>query len=291
MDKTLDKRERSAAVRSQKDEITSYHVYSRLARITKDAKNRKLLHEMAKDELKHYGFWKGVTGKEMGPDMLQVSFYEWVSRLLGLTFGCKLLESSEEDAQEIYASFQKRFPEMKDVIADEEKHEKLLIGMIEEETLRYVGSIVLGLNDALVELTGVLAGLSFAFQNNSLIAVTGLITGIAASLSMAASEYLSKRSEDHSNPLRSSFYTGAAYICTVTLLITPFFLFGHYLLALAGSLLVALTIIFAFNFYIAVAKGYDFKRRFLEMAAISLGVSAISLGIGVLVKTCFGLEV
>ena len=91
---------------------------------------------------------------------------------------------------------------------------------INEERLNYTGSIVLGLNDALVELTGTLAGLTFALQNTKLTALAGLITGIAASFSMAASEYLSQRSEGESERASTSaLYTGVAYICTVALLI------------------------------------------------------------------------
>lgn len=75
-------------------------------------------------------------------------------------------------------------PGVEALIEDEEGHEQRLIAMIDEERLRFVGSVVLGLNDALVELTGTLAGLSFAFQDNRLLALSGLINGIAASMSM-----------------------------------------------------------------------------------------------------------
>jgi VIT1/CCC1 family predicted Fe2+/Mn2+ transporter len=102
--------------------------------------------------------------------------------------------------------------------------------LLDEELLRYAGSIVLGLNDALVELTGALAGFTLALQNTRLIALTGLITGVAAALSMAASEYLSTRSEGGGrSPLRASLYTGTAYIITVFLLILPYLLPGQLL--------------------------------------------------------------
>jgi VIT1/CCC1 family predicted Fe2+/Mn2+ transporter len=84
-----------------------------------------------------------------------------------------------------------------------------LISLIDEERLKYVSSMVLGLNDALVELTGALTGLTLALQNPRLIAIVGFITGIAASMSMAASEYLSTKQEDtEKNPLKASVYTG-----------------------------------------------------------------------------------
>ncbi|NLI59685.1 MAG: rubrerythrin family protein, partial [Clostridium sp.] len=50
-------------------------------------------------------------------------------------------------------------------------------------------------------------------------------------------------------------------------------------------------IILVFNFYVATAKDLDFWRRFIEMAAISLGVAAISFGIGVLVRTFLGVDI
>jgi VIT1/CCC1 family predicted Fe2+/Mn2+ transporter len=164
--------------------------------------------------------------------------------------------------------------------------------MIDEERLQYAGSIVLGLNDALVELTGALAGLSLALQNTKLIAMAGLITGIAASFSMAASDYLSKKADDtQKNPLRSATYTGSAYILTVTLLILPYFLFSNYLVCLTLTLITAILIIFVFNYYISVAKGLNFKRRFTEMALISLGVSALTFGIGYLVRNALGINI
>jgi len=57
--------------------------------------------------------------------------------------------------------------------------------LIEEKRLEYTGSIVLGLNDALVEMTGALAGLTLALQNTRLIALSGLVTGIAAASDIA----------------------------------------------------------------------------------------------------------
>jgi len=164
--------------------------------------------------------------------------------------------------------------------------------LIDEERLHYVGSIVLGLNDALMELTGALAGLSLALRNTKLIAMAGLITGIAASLSMAASEYLSTKSEgEEKSALKSSFYTGMAYILTVVFLILPYLLFASYLLSLGVTLGIAVLIIYLFNYYISVAKDYSFRKRFVEMASISLGVALLSFGIGYLIRIVLGVEV
>ena len=152
--------------------------------------------------------------------------------------------------------------------------------------------MVLGLNDALVELTGAQAGLTLALQNTKLIALSGLITGIAASLSMAASEYLSTRSEKTSkHPVRAAIYTGIAYITTVTLLILPYLLLDNYYIDLAISLSTAVIIIAVFNYYISVAKGESFRERFIEMAGLSLSVAAFSFVIGYFIRLWLGIEI
>lgn len=157
----------------------------------------------------------------------------------------------------------------------------------------YVGSMVLGLNDALVELTGTIAGLTFAFQDTKLVALSGLITGIAATLSMASSEFLSARAEGRPDALKSCTYTGIAYLVTVALLVTPYLIFPSHgsVFALAAMICIVLLIIVAFNYYIAVAKDESFKKRFIEMASISLGVAFISFLIGLAVKQFLGVDI
>lgn len=280
----------------QRNEITEYHIYSRLAKVAKDKKNSEVLDRIAKDELSHYKVFRKHSKKDVREVRWKIFFYFWVARIFGLTFGIKLMERGEKNAQEEYEKFTEDLPEIERIVHDEEHHEQELIAMIREDKLNYIGSIVLGLNDALVELTGTLAGLSFALQNTRLIALVGLITGIAASLSMAASEYLSSKSEEEdaeevSTALKSSIYTGIAYITTVIFLVLPYFLLENYLLSLGFTLGIAIVIIFVFNYYISVAKDLNFFKRFAEMSLISLGVALISFGIGYLVRSTLGVDV
>jgi VIT1/CCC1 family predicted Fe2+/Mn2+ transporter len=277
---------------AQRNEITEYHIYSRLAATLPDPANRQVMEQIAADELAHAQEWKKYTGQEVQPDRFKLWFYYLVSRVLGFTFGIKLMEMGENSAQGNYAEISKHIPEAQKILQDENEHEDELIEMLDEERLRYAGSVVLGLNDALVELTGALAGLTLALQNVQLIALSGLITGLAASLSMGASEYLSVRTEDTSkHPLRAAVYTGIAYVITVILLILPYLLFENYYLDLAIALTTAVLIIAGFNYYISVAKGESFRRRFLEMASLSLGVAVFSFGIGYLIRILLGVEV
>ena len=202
------------------------------------------------------------------------------------------MERGEDNAQNNYGSLQGEVPGIEEIILDEKAHEEALIALLDEEALRYAGSVVLGLSDALVELTGALAGLTLALQNTNLIALSGLITGVAAAMSMAASEYLSTRSEEsEKNPGKSAIYTGITYILVVAILITPYLLLENYYICLAIALTSAVIIIAAFNYYISVAKDVSFKKRFVEMAGITLGVAALSFVLGYIIRTTLGIEI
>jgi len=283
---------RKKVILFQRTEITEYHIYKRLAQRIKSRENAKVLDQIAEDELRHYNGWKEYTKEEVQPRWFFVWFYYLVSMLFGFTFGVKLMEMGEEAAQKNYAAVAKEIPEAAKYQQEENAHEDQLINMLDEERLQYAGSVVLGLNDALVELTGALAGLTLALQNTKLIALSGLITGIAASLSMAASEYLSTRSEKTGkHPGRAAIYTGIAYIVTVTLLILPYLLFENYYLDLVIALTTAVVIIAIFNYYISVAKGESFRERFIEMAGLSLSVAAFSFVIGYFIRIWLGIEI
>lgn len=286
----LDEKIRQLILRFQKNEITEHFVYKNLAE--KKGKNGEVLRKISEDELRHYGEWKKHTATEVAPSKLTVLKYLIISRIFGLTFAMKMMENGEEGAKEAYSKLVSAVPEAKEILQDEEEHEKHLVAMIDEGRIGYIGSMVLGLNDALVELTGALAGLTLTFQNTRLIGVAGLITGIAASLSMSASEYLSQKSEKGSkNPVKASFYTGIAYILTVLLLVIPYFLLGNYYVALGVTVVDAALVVLVFSFFVSVVKEIPFKRMFLEVLFISLGVAAASFLIGWLVQTFLNIEV
>ena len=279
----------SQIIKAQATEETEAVIYSKLARWTKEKKNRQILETISNEEKKHALYWKGHTHKEIRAKPFKIFFHTLVAKLLGLTFSVKLMEKGEESAQINYNEIAKEIPQAKEIKAEENAHELKLLGMLDEERLKYVGSMILGVNDALVELTGALAGFTLALQNTRLIAVIGLITGIAASLSMAASEYLSTKAESQDkDPLKASIYTGVMYLVTVILLVLPYYLFPNVYAALATTLLIAILIILFFTFYISVAQDLPFKKRFSEMAGIGMGVSALTFGIGFLVKKFFG---
>ena len=277
----------------QQNEATEAEVYRRIAKRTKDAGNRDTLLRIADEEAKHAAIWQRYTGEEMRPQAGKVRRYALIALVFGFTFAVKLMEKGEAKAQISYEELAREAPEALDIRADEEAHEQALLAMLDEERLSYVGSMVLGMNDAMVEMTGTLAGLTLAMQNTRLIALSGLITGIAATLSMASSEYLSSKSEGREDAFKSATYTGIAYLVTVALLILPYLLFdeAHYLWAMATMIVIVLLILVVFNYYISVAQDLPFKKRFGQMAGISLGVAALSFVIGILVKQFLGVDI
>ncbi len=293
MEATISDKSRALLLTMQQNEVNEAEIYRRIAAYTKDAHNKEVLLKLAAEEHAHSLVWEGYTKKKLAPQMGRVRARVFLARLLGFTFVVKLMERGEAAAQVAYDTLSKEVPEAKDIEAQENAHENALLELLDEERLKYVGSMVLGLNDALVELTGTLAGLTLAMRDTRLIALSGLITGISATLSMASSEFLSAKSEGRGDALKSCVYTGAAYVVTVALLILPYLLFSphHYLYALFTMIFVVLVILVVFNYYISVAKDMAFSRRFGEMAGISLGVAALSFVVGLLVKNVLGVDI
>ena len=292
MKKELSQAALSIVKKMQHNELTESVIYEEIARFAKGEENKKTLLRLAKEEKSHYEIWKKYTGVEMKPEKRKVFKFKTIARFLGFTFAVKLMENGEEAAQSEYALLAAEVEESILIRQQEEEHEAALLDMLDEEVLQYVGSMVLGLNDALVELTGSLAGFTLAMQNTRLIALSGLILGISATFSMASSEFLSAKSEGRTDALKSCTYTGIAYLVTVILLIAPYLILGssQYMLALVCMLVIVILIIAGFTYYTSVAQDEPFKSRFLEMATISISVAVISFVVGKIAKAFLGVD-
>ena len=277
------------------NEFTEAEIYRRLAAMQKDDKNRLILERIGHDETVHSQMISELLGEEASVNRFAVARVVLNARIFGLTFALRLMEKGENAAANTYHGVLEEFPQLAKIAEDEERHESELIGLLNDERLNNMGAIVLGLNDALVELTGALAGFTFALSDPVKIAKTGLITGLAAAMSMSASAFLSARADSHANGEASAeeasggagkaaLYTGVAYVITVFLLVAPYFVFSNVTYALISMLLSAIGIIAFFNFYLSVARDISFKRGFFEMAGISTAVALISYGIGYLLR-------
>ena len=278
-------------IKIQEKEITEYNVYRRVSESTK-GQNSKILKQISEDELRHYNEWKEYTHTEVNPDRLVVLKYLIISKIFGIMFMMKLLEGNEEKAQTNYSKIAKELPEANKILADEVKHEKLLIEMIDEKRLNYLSSIISGLNDALIELAGELAGFTFALQNTSLIGFAGLIAGIAQFLSSSASEielFLTERNVENKEAIKKSVFEGSIYLVTVFFLIIPFFFTQNAFLAMGISAFNSFLIIIFFTYYVSIVKELSLKKMFSITVLVTLGIGTLSFIIGWIVKTVLNL--
>ncbi len=283
---------KSKILTMQKGEITEHLIYQKLAESVKDPHNQSVLQRIAKDELGHHNLWERYTGERPHPSRLKIWLYYLISRVFGLTFGIKLMELGEEQAQAAYAEIAQFVPVASNIARDENRHERQLISLIDEERLRYTADMVRGLNVALVELTGTLAGLTLALPESDLIILAGLITGAAMVLSVASTEYLATKSgEGGRSPLKAVLYGGLANVITFVFLLFPYFIFHNVYMSMGLMIFNAIVVVFLFSFYISVAKEISFRRRFSEMVLISLGVAALAFVIGYLARTLLHINI
>jgi VIT1/CCC1 family predicted Fe2+/Mn2+ transporter len=279
-----------------RNELTEASIYARLAELEKDSGNREILAGIGADEAAHARMIAAILGCEAKPSAFKVWRTVLAVRILGPTFVLKLMERGENTAGRTYREVLGAYPQLATIAADEDRHEAELVEMLDDERLNNMGAIVLGLNDALVELTGALAGFTFALGESVKIAKLGLITGFAAAMSMAASAFLSARADAQAaggkaedggggnGAAKAALYTGIAYVVTVFVLVAPYVFISNATVALVVMLLSALGIIAFFNYYLSVARNTSFVRGFAAMAGISTVVALVSYAFGYLLR-------
>jgi VIT1/CCC1 family predicted Fe2+/Mn2+ transporter len=273
----------------QKNEITEHILYSALAKRMK-GKNREILRKISGDELRHYNFFKKITGQDIAPNYMKIYFYRAVSRILGITFTMKMMSNGEDQAEQDYGEVEDKVPGIKKIIGEEVKHEASLMSQIEEGVITHMGSMVLAINNSIQEITGIAVGLTFALASSLLVGKTALISGMAATLAMVASEYLSQKADarDSKEPFKAALYTGIVYVFVVAAIVSPYFIFKSHYAALAVALAAVVVIVSVFTFFMSVVKGLRYKKALLEVAGITAAVVALSLGLGILIKLVFG---
>jgi len=273
----------------QRNEITEHILYGALARRAK-GKNADILQKISDDELRHYHFFKKITGRDVRPARAKILFYRTVSRIFGFTFTIKMMDNGEVQAEHDYSEVEDRVPGIKKIIRDEVRHEAALMGQIEEDALKHMGSMVLAINNSIQEITGIAVGLTFALSNALLVGKTALISGLAATLAMVASEYLSQKAEsaDPNAPRRAALYTGIIYLFVVGAVVSPFFIFAGHYAALGVAIGAVVLIVSVFTFFMSVVKGINYLKALAEVSLITAGVVALSLCLGIGVKMLLG---
>ncbi len=281
------------------NELTEHLVYAALAARQKDAGNRETLERLSAQELSHYEFWKSLLAKEnpaaaeaLRPRNGTIAWMRFLRAILGVTFLTKLLEGHEHGAPEQYEAIRALLPadaqeRLSGIIEDERSHERALIGQIKEARVNYIGFIVLGLADAIVEITGVHAGFLGVTGSTLIAGVAGVIVGFAAAISMGSAAYLQAKQDTTKSAIASGMLTGFSYFASVILLALPYFLIRTMITAFAISTSLGVLLIAGFTIYGAVVFERKFWREFGEAAALLVGTAVATFVWGAFIGNLF----
>ena len=283
-------------VRYCEDEYTDHQVYQKLADRETDFGRKEILEKLSRQEEEHFKFWEGqVDGYTPQPRRFLVNFVLLLRYFFGVTFAVKFLERHENQVIEEYRRVRplldgEAAARLDQILRDEEQHEEFFISQINEGVVKYLGSIVLGLADAIIEITGVHAGFLGVTSSTTMAGVAGLIVGFAAAISMGTAAYLQAKQSTERNPTTSALITGISYIVAVVFLALPYFLTGNMLLAFVLSLSVAMLLTAYFTFYSAVLFERGFVKEFLQSASLTLGTAIATYLFGEFLGRVFGVQ-
>jgi len=279
------------------NELTEHLVYHELARREKNPLNKALLEKLSAQEKEHADFWHDLAGSDLAlkPERHAVWGTMLLRDILGVTFITKFAEMHEKNSSATYREILPTIPadkqtKLKQIIEDEQSHEQTLIGQLKEKRIAYIGFIVLGLADAIVEITGTHAGFLGVTGSTLIAGVSGVIVGFAAAISMASASYLQAKQDLEKSPFVSAAATGISYLCSVICLALPYFLIRTMFVAFAVSTSVGILLIAGFTFYGAIVFDRKFWHEFGEAVALMLGTAIATFFVGTLVGKIFHLN-
>ena len=287
------------AFENARDEYADYAVYKKLSesRLEKNKVFKRTLARLAKMEYKHYVFWsKYCPERKVGASTLKVNLIVFLRFMLGVTFAVKYLERGEAKVIKKYKGMANRIPskdmrDFREMIADEEEHEKDFYERFDEPHIKYISFIVLGLADALVEIAGIHAGSLGIYNSTELAGLAGIVAGAAASIAMASAAYAQAKAGFEGSAAISAVYTGISYFVTAVILATPYFLTKVMLNALFSSLALAVLLIAFISFYGSVISGGVFRKDFIEVTGIMFGATIALYILGFAIRHLTGITI
>lgn len=288
------------ALDSARDEYTDYLVYKHLAesRRTKNTKMREVLETLSKTEFRHYEFWKKYTspGAKITGNKWIVYLTLLMRLVFGNTFAIKFLEKHETAVIRKYRLVKNSIPEadqrqFDEMVRDEEEHENTFMEQMQGRYLKYISFVILGLADAIVEISGIHAGSLGIYHSTKITGLAGIVAGASASIAMASAAYAQAKQGFQGSPSMSALFTGVSYFINAVVLATPYFLTQSQITAIAISMIVAVLIIAFVCYYNSVVSQSHFLRDFSELAGIMLGASAALFLFGLVIRTLFGITI
>ncbi len=282
------------------DEYTDYLVYKRLSESsrTKDPKMREILDTLSRTEYGHYEFWKKYmpADSRVSPNRSAIYLTLFLRLIFGNTFAIKYLEKHETAVIKKYKSVKDAIPEadrrqFDEMVRDEEEHENTFLGQMQGPYLKYISFIILGLADAIVEISGIHAGSLGIYHSTEITGLAGIVAGASASIAMASAAYAQAKQGFAGSPAISAVFTGVSYFINAVVLATPYFLTRSQLTAISTSIILAILIIAFISYYNSIVSQGRFLRDFTELAGIMLGASAALFVFGLLIRSVFGITI
>ncbi len=276
------------------DEFSDFTLYDRLSRtVAPDSPFKQVLQDLSATEHGHYEFWrKYVPGEEPRLGKLKLYWILFLRRFFGLTFATRYLDRHESKVVKEYEGLARLIPESdraayNEMVADERDHEKAFAMKVESSAVRYISFVVLGLADALVEISGIHAGWLGLFEKTEIAGLAGVVAGGAASLAMASAAFAQAKQGFSGSARLSAVYTGVSYFITAIILATPYFLTSNMLMALGSSLTLAVAILAVTTWYSIVIQQKAFLRDFVEILAILFATTLVVFLLGSFVSAEF----
>ncbi len=287
----------SLAVTSCRNELTEHVVYSRLAAsyAKKKPDFAESLNNLAATEKRHYEFWKKhAGGADPRPSGLRIGLVMVLKMVLGTTFAVKFLEGSEQKTIRKYNSVANLIPAedkpaFEAMLLDETEHEVMFANQLKSAAIKYISFIILGLADAIVEISGIHAGSLGLYKSTEITGLAGIVAGASASIAMASAAYAQAKQGFEGKPSISAVFTGISYFVTAVVLATPYFLTGDKVVALISSVVVAVLVVAFIDYYNSVVSGTSFLRDFGELAGIMLGATVALYFFGSVVASLLGI--
>jgi len=276
------------------DEWSDFTLYDRLSKtVDSDSPFAGVLKTLSTTEHGHYEFWrKYVPDEEPRLARLKLYWILFLRRFFGLTFATRYLDRHEANVVVEYKGLAQLIPEsdraaFNAMVADEKEHERAFAMKVESSAVRYISFVVLGLADALVEISGIHAGWLGLFDKTEIAGLAGVIAGGAASLAMASAAFAQAKQGFQGSARLSAVYTGVSYFVTAVILATPYFLTANMVLALFSSLSLAVVLLAISTWYSVVIQQKLFLRDFVEILAILFATTIVVFALGAFVSAEF----
>ena len=194
-------------------ELEDYLTYKELAKYLKDPELKEIFNKISLIELRHSKFWESVLKKRDIPlpkkviNKRKINLLKFLTKFLNPVLIVSFLEAGESNAVKSYYDFfnkdfltEEEKEQLKHIITDELEHEAIFEKEAEKLGISNIRDFILGMNDGLVEILGVITGMSAVYINRpSLVAMSGLIVGVAGALSMGIGAFVSVRSQRQVN--------------------------------------------------------------------------------------------